>query len=63
MGLVSVATTAAWKTLALLGYAAIYAYVAPWHLSPMPVVHVGHRDRSASTCCTTPTTASRTGSG
>ena len=32
MGLVSVATTAAWKTLALLGYAAIYAYVAPWHL-------------------------------
>lgn len=34
MGLVSVATTAAWKTLALLGYAAIYAYLAPWHLSP-----------------------------
>jgi sterol desaturase/sphingolipid hydroxylase (fatty acid hydroxylase superfamily) len=34
MGLVSVATTAAWKTLALLGYAALYAYVAPWHLSP-----------------------------
>lgn len=33
MGLVSVATTAAWKTLALLGYAAIYAYLAPWHLS------------------------------
>jgi sterol desaturase/sphingolipid hydroxylase (fatty acid hydroxylase superfamily) len=33
MGLVSIATTAAWKTLALLGYAAIYAYVAPWHLS------------------------------
>lgn len=33
MGLVSVGTTAAWKTLALLGYAAIYAYVAPWHLS------------------------------
>lgn len=32
MGLVSVATTAAWKTLALLGYAAIYAYLAPWHL-------------------------------
>lgn len=32
MGLVSVATTAAWKTLALLGYAALYAYVAPWHL-------------------------------
>jgi sterol desaturase/sphingolipid hydroxylase (fatty acid hydroxylase superfamily) len=34
MGLVSVATTAAWKFLALLGYAAIYAYLAPWHLSP-----------------------------
>ena len=33
MGLVSVATTAAWKFLALLGYAALYAYVAPWHLS------------------------------
>src|SRR5580693_3931087 len=33
MGLVSVATTAAWKTLALLGYAAIYVYLAPWHLS------------------------------
>src|SRR5690349_17409172 len=33
MGLVSVATTAAWKFVALLGYAAIYAYLAPWHLS------------------------------
>ena len=33
MGLVSIATTAGWKTLALLGYAAFYAYVAPWHLS------------------------------
>ena len=33
MGLVSVATTAAWKTLALLVYAALYAYVAPWHLA------------------------------
>jgi sterol desaturase/sphingolipid hydroxylase (fatty acid hydroxylase superfamily) len=33
MGLVSVATTASWKALALLGYAAIYAYLAPWHLS------------------------------
>ncbi|MCV7353301.1 sterol desaturase family protein [Mycobacterium parmense] len=33
MGLVSVGTTAGWKTLALLGYAAIYAYLAPWHLS------------------------------
>lgn len=34
MGLVSVATTAGWKFVALLGYAAIYTYVAPWHLSP-----------------------------
>jgi sterol desaturase/sphingolipid hydroxylase (fatty acid hydroxylase superfamily) len=33
MGLVSVATTGAWKFVALLGYAALYAYVAPWHLS------------------------------
>jgi sterol desaturase/sphingolipid hydroxylase (fatty acid hydroxylase superfamily) len=33
MGLVSVATTAAWKFIALLGYAAIFAYLAPWHLS------------------------------
>lgn len=33
MGLVSVATTGAWKFGALLGYAAIYAYIAPWHLS------------------------------
>src|SRR4051794_24911336 len=33
MGLVSVATTAAWKFIALIGYAAVYAYVAPWHLS------------------------------
>ncbi|MGB3481474.1 MAG: sterol desaturase family protein [Mycobacterium sp.] len=32
MGLVSVATTAGWKFLALLGYAALYVYVAPWHL-------------------------------
>jgi sterol desaturase/sphingolipid hydroxylase (fatty acid hydroxylase superfamily) len=32
MGLVSIATTAAWKFVALLGYAAIYAYLAPWHL-------------------------------
>lgn len=32
MGLVSVFTTAAWKLLALFGYAAVYAYVAPWHL-------------------------------
>ena len=34
MGLVSVATMGAWKFLALLGYSALYAYVAPWHLSP-----------------------------
>jgi sterol desaturase/sphingolipid hydroxylase (fatty acid hydroxylase superfamily) len=33
MGLVSVLTTGAWKFLALLGYAAIYTYLAPWHLS------------------------------
>ena len=32
MGLVSIVTTAFWKFLALLGYAAIYGYVAPWHL-------------------------------
>jgi sterol desaturase/sphingolipid hydroxylase (fatty acid hydroxylase superfamily) len=32
MGLVSVATTAGWKFVALLGYAAIYAYLAPWQL-------------------------------
>ncbi len=32
MGLVSVATTAGWKFLALLGYAALFAYVAPWQL-------------------------------
>ena len=33
MGLVSIATTGIWKFIALLGYAAIYAYVAPWHLA------------------------------
>src|ERR1700739_3769809 len=33
MGSVESDPPAAWKTLALLGYAAIYAYVAPWHLS------------------------------
>jgi sterol desaturase/sphingolipid hydroxylase (fatty acid hydroxylase superfamily) len=32
MGLISVATTAGWKFIAVLGYAAIYAYLAPWHL-------------------------------
>jgi sterol desaturase/sphingolipid hydroxylase (fatty acid hydroxylase superfamily) len=34
MGLVSVATMGFWKFLGLLGYAALFAYVAPWHLSP-----------------------------
>ncbi|MFE3292763.1 sterol desaturase family protein [Rhodococcus sp. NPDC059234] len=32
MGAVSIFTSAAWKALALVGYAAIYAYLAPWHL-------------------------------
>lgn len=32
MGLVSMATMSGWKLLGLLGYAAIYAYLAPWHL-------------------------------
>ncbi|MGE2835874.1 sterol desaturase family protein [Mycobacterium sp. SMC-4] len=34
MGLVSILTMSAWKFLALLGYAALYTYVAPWQLSP-----------------------------
>ncbi|WP_024792846.1 sterol desaturase family protein [Tomitella biformata] len=34
MGLVSIATLAAWKALALIGYAAVYVYIAPWHLPP-----------------------------
>jgi sterol desaturase/sphingolipid hydroxylase (fatty acid hydroxylase superfamily) len=34
MGLVSVLTMGAWKFLALLGYAALFAYLAPWQLSP-----------------------------
>ncbi len=34
MGLVSVASMGVWKFLGLLGYSALYAYVAPWHLSP-----------------------------
>lgn len=34
MGLVSIATSAMWKALALVAYAAIWAYLAPWHLSP-----------------------------
>lgn len=33
MGLVSIVTMSAWKFAALLGYAAIYTYVAPWQLS------------------------------
>lgn len=33
MGLVSVATMAGWKFLGLLGYAALFVYVAPWQLS------------------------------
>lgn len=32
MGLVSVATMAVWKFGALIGYAALYTYVAPWQL-------------------------------
>ena len=33
MGAVSVVTMSLWKALALLGYAALFVYVAPWHLS------------------------------
>lgn len=33
MGLVSVVTTAGWKFVALLGYVAMYSYLAPWQLS------------------------------
>ncbi len=32
MGLVSIATSALWKVLALVGYSAIWVYLAPWHL-------------------------------
>lgn len=32
MGLVSIATSAVWKALGLLVYAAIFAYLAPWQL-------------------------------
>src|ERR1700742_2628456 len=32
IGLITVASTAGWKFVAVLGYAAIYAYLAPWHL-------------------------------
>ncbi|MFT4126230.1 MAG: sterol desaturase family protein [Gordonia sp. (in: high G+C Gram-positive bacteria)] len=33
MGLVSIATSAAWKILGMLVYTAIFAYLAPWQLS------------------------------
>lgn len=32
MGVVSILTTTAWKSLALVGYTAVYVYLAPWHL-------------------------------
>ncbi len=32
MGLVSIGTSALWKVLALVGYSAIWVYLAPWHL-------------------------------
>ncbi|MFW0783735.1 sterol desaturase family protein [Gordonia sp. CPCC 206044] len=32
MGLVSVGTSAGWKILGLLAYAAVFTYLAPWHL-------------------------------
>ncbi len=32
MGVVSAGTMAAWKGVGLLGYAVLFAYVAPWHL-------------------------------
>lgn len=32
MGLVSIATSAAWKFLALIAYSAVWVYLAPWHL-------------------------------
>ena len=34
MGAVSIVTMSAWKFLALIGYAALWVYVAPWHLDP-----------------------------
>ncbi len=34
LGLVSIATSTFWKVLALIGYSAIWVYLAPWHLSP-----------------------------
>jgi sterol desaturase/sphingolipid hydroxylase (fatty acid hydroxylase superfamily) len=33
-GAVSIATMTFWKFLALIGYAVLWAYVAPWHLDP-----------------------------
>lgn len=30
----SIATSTFWKVLALIGYSAIWVYLAPWHLSP-----------------------------
>ena len=35
MGLVSIATSGVLNAVALLGYAALYVYVAPWHLPAM----------------------------
>jgi sterol desaturase/sphingolipid hydroxylase (fatty acid hydroxylase superfamily) len=32
MGLISIVTSAGWKILALVGYSALWVYVAPWHL-------------------------------
>ncbi|MCK0093652.1 sterol desaturase family protein [Rhodococcus sp. F64268] len=32
MGLISIVTSAGWKVLALIGYSALWVYVAPWHL-------------------------------
>ncbi|NMM83753.1 C-5 sterol desaturase [Rhodococcus sp. SRB_17] len=34
LGLVSLATSAFWQLLALIGYVAVWVYVAPWHLPP-----------------------------
>ncbi len=62
MGLVSIATTAFWKFLALIGYSAIWVYLAPWHL-PANAGTPGCCCWSASTCSTTRITAWRTASG
>ena len=45
MGLVSVGTSGLLNGIALLAYAALYVYVAPWHLPATAVVHVGDRHR------------------